>query len=307
MGQWIVKTLPENRPDRMPVIEFHCERCGYTARWEPGFNPYVPVPGGIMLCPFCPGSQLVGRFEPPPTLAITIAKILEAHGLTMGQILPAQCVLCQSAVHAASQGNGPGLWYCESDVDNDTCAEENMEGNCPRFLPKPAAEDAAAAESETCPPMFRPAWDAFCERYGIPDAARDGAGWRMIEGWAAVDAIKAEDQPSSGTPMQCRDCEWRHGFKGGRAFCIARNGEEAFLCRHLNPDNNCREFSRDVNPGDPHAQAQLHKIDPVKERAAAKIHARLGITPQAHTEEGHEEEDPQYSHPDAPPASASQG
>ena len=53
MGKWIVQQMPKNPPARMPAIELACEHCGYRVRYEPGFDPYQPVPAGQFACPFC--------------------------------------------------------------------------------------------------------------------------------------------------------------------------------------------------------------------------------------------------------------
>ena len=63
MGKWIVQKMPKNPPARMPHVELECPGCGYRVRYEPGFDPYQPVPAGPFACPFC-GDALFGRGVP---------------------------------------------------------------------------------------------------------------------------------------------------------------------------------------------------------------------------------------------------
>ena len=64
MGKWIVQQMPKDPPATMPHVELECSRCGYRVRYEPGFDPYQPVPAGQFACPFCPDLALVRHVEP---------------------------------------------------------------------------------------------------------------------------------------------------------------------------------------------------------------------------------------------------
>ena len=52
MGKWIVQQMPKDPPARMSKLELVCARCNYRVRYEPGFDPYQPLPAGQFACPF---------------------------------------------------------------------------------------------------------------------------------------------------------------------------------------------------------------------------------------------------------------